>query len=139
MSIRDTRAASPIQLPGAPESARDKMDFRPRPIRGETDPKAASAPAPAASEQTANGEAETPPEQPLAASEHPTTHVDPEPAPETLDVPVEKAPEPEPPAEPASTKSESEKPAAKRPVTKQSAAKRPTTRPKRAPGNLLED
>lgn len=121
MSTRDKRAASPIQLPGAPESARDKMDFRPRPIRGEADPKAASAPAPAASEQMAGPEAETPPEQPLAASEHPTTHVEPEPAPET-------------PAEPASTKSESEKPAAKR-----TAAKRPAARPKRAPGNLLED
>ena len=130
MSTRDKRVASPIQLPGAPESARDKMDFRPRPIKGEGDPKAVSAPAPAALEQTANGEAETPPEQPLAASEHPTTHVEPEPAPETPDVPVEKAPVPEPPAEPASTKSESEKPAAKRPAAK---------RPKRTPGNLLED
>ena len=134
MSTRDKRTASPIQLPGAPESARDKMDFRPRPIRGEADPKAASAPAPAASEQTASGEAETPLEQPLATSEHPTTHVEPEPAPETPDVPAEKAPEPEPPAEPESTKSESGKPAAKRP-----AAKRPAARPKRAPGNLLED
>ena len=134
MNPQDKRTASPIQLPGAPESARDKMDFRPRPIRGEADPKVESAPEPAALEQTASPEAETPPEQPLAPWDHPTTHVEPEPAPQTPDVPTEKAPEPEPPAEPESTKSESGKPAAKR-----TAAKRPATKPRRAPGNLLED
>lgn len=127
MSTSKKRVASPILLPGGPESARDEKDFRPRPNKEKAGPKGESAPEPVATEQTVDQDSQTPQtpqEAPvLAPWEHPTTQVTP--APETETETVEPAPEPAP----ASTKSASKKP----------AAKRPAARPKRAPGNLLED
>lgn len=125
MSTQKKHVTSPIQLPGGPDTARDAMDFRPRPGRVKADPKAESVPEPVATEQPVEPEMVTPPETTdapvLAPQEHPSTRVAPAP-----EMPVEPAPEA--PA-PESTKSESKKP----------AAKRPAARPKRAPGNLLED